>query len=285
MSLERDDEEWKEKVAIPRRQSKRFKGDPSFSTSPLMSNVSDDPDLHHASSFLKSVQKAVIPNDGFESASDPIIPDFVDARRRVEAASLVRNEHGHMVRPLSRIEGDQLIDEIVQKQQMGTATVSENILLRRLSQRGSLVSGPDPSTELPPVVEALDEVIEPPAPPREVLERLYAIKSTPLENSFASRLYGGQFSSPTIFFQDWNTISPWTELMVDVMNHHSISCPEDTTVDPYGWAPITYTPIYAWQLTQVHDLLERAFWPGIDGMYIYNYTLARDILIRDLVSI
>jgi hypothetical protein len=146
-----------------------------------------------------------------------------------------------MVRPLSRIEGDQLIDEIVQKQQMGTATVSENILLRRLSQRvsypsllrrvkqpmpfiqGSLVSGPDPSTELPPVVEALDEVIEPPAPPREVLEGLYAIKSTPLENSFASRLYGGQFSSPTIFFQDWKTISPWTELMVDVMNHHSIS--------------------------------------------------------------
>jgi hypothetical protein len=58
-----------------------------------MSNVSDDPDLHHASSFLKSVQKVVIPNDEFESVSDPMIPDFVDARRRVEAASLVRNEH------------------------------------------------------------------------------------------------------------------------------------------------------------------------------------------------
>ncbi|KDN47048.1 hypothetical protein RSAG8_03825, partial [Rhizoctonia solani AG-8 WAC10335] len=52
--------------------------------------------------------------------------------------------------------------------------------------------------------------------------------------------------------------------MADVMDHYRLSHPEDTSVDPYSWAPITYTPIYAWHLPQVHDLLERAFWPGID---------------------
>jgi hypothetical protein len=41
--------------------------------------------------------------------------------------------------------------------------------------------------------------------------------------------------------------------------------PEDG-YEPYTWAPIVYTPIYAWHLPQIHDLLGRAFWPGIDGM-------------------
>ncbi|GAB1518443.1 hypothetical protein RhiTH_001502 [Rhizoctonia solani] len=261
---EPDNEEWVENSVAPRRQSKRAKREPAFPSSPSAPNVLEDLDLKHASSFLKSMQKLAIPDEEFESVSEPMIYELTDARRRVEAASMFRNEHGHVVRPLSRIEGDQLIDEITVKQQAGTATVSENILLRRLSQRGSLVPTPDPSTELPPAVEALGKVIEPPPPPREVLNGLYAIKSTPLENSFVSRLYGGHISSPMVFFQDWETMSPWMELMSDVMNHHRLSHPEDMDIDTYSWAPITYTPIYAWHLSQVHDLLERAFWLGID---------------------
>ncbi|CAE6527298.1 unnamed protein product [Rhizoctonia solani] len=260
MSLERGDQD--EKAA--RRKSKRIKRENTYSQSPLASEPPENPELQHASSFLQSVQKLAIQDHEFESVSEPIIPELVDARRRVEAASVVRNEHGHVVRPLSRIEGDQLVDEIIQKQQMGLSTTSENILLRRLSQRGSLVSLSSSSNEPAPVIEALDELVDSPPPPQEVLDGLYVIKVTPLENSFASRLYGGQFSEPTIFFQDWETMSPWMELMADVMDHHRLSHPEDTGADPYSWAPITYTPIYAWHLPQVHDLLERAFWPGID---------------------
>ncbi|CAE6402897.1 unnamed protein product [Rhizoctonia solani] len=263
MSLERDDEEWTEKLA-PRRKSKRVKRENTYSKSPLASEPPETPELQHASSFLQSVQNLAIQNGEFETVSEPIIPVLVDARRRVEAANVIRNEHGHVVRPLSRIEGDQLVDEIIQKQQMGLSTTSENILLRRLSQHGSLASRPGPSEEAPLVVEALDELVDHPPPPQDVLDRLYAIKTTPLENSFASRLYGGQFSEPTVFFQDWETMSPWMELMADVMDHHRLSHPEDADIERYSWAPITYTPIYAWHLPQVHDLLERAFWPGID---------------------
>ncbi|KDN47050.1 hypothetical protein RSAG8_03827, partial [Rhizoctonia solani AG-8 WAC10335] len=279
MSLERDDDEWTERVsahilrlpliytvlqAAPRRKSKRVKREYTYSQSPLASEPPENPELQRASSFLQSAQKLAIQDGEFETVSDPIIPELVDARRRVEAASVIRNEHGHVVRPLSRIEGDQLVDEIIQKQHTGLSTTSENILLRRLSQPGSLAPRPGSSKELPLVVEALDEVVDPPPPPQEVLDRLYAIKTTPLENSFASRLYGGQFSEPTVFVQDWETMSPWMELMADVMDHYRLSHPKDTSVDPYSWAPITYTPIYAWHLPQVHDLLERAFWPGID---------------------
>ncbi|CAE6455998.1 unnamed protein product [Rhizoctonia solani] len=264
MSLERDDDEWAE-TKVARRKSKRVKREYTYSTSPLVSEPPEDPDLQHASSFLQSVQRLAIPDTEFESVSDLIIPELVDARRRVEAASVVRNEHGHVVRSLSRIEGDQLVDEIIQKQQVGAATASENILLRRLSQRGSLAPGPSlPKVQEPAVVEALDGLVDPPPPPQDVLDKLYAIKTTPLECSFASRLYGGQFSSPMVFYQDWESMSPWMELMADIMDHYRLSRPKDTDVNPYSWAPITYTPIYAWHLPQVHDLLERAFWPGID---------------------
>ncbi|KAH7335485.1 hypothetical protein B0J17DRAFT_720010 [Rhizoctonia solani] len=264
MSLERDDEEWTDKAA-PRRKSKRVKREYTHSRSPLVSEPPEDPDVQHASSFLRSVQNLAIQDTEFEDVSEPILPELLDARRRVEAANVIQNEHGHFLRPLSRVEGDQLVDEIVQKQQMGLSTTSENILLRRLSQRASLIrhSG-SPKEPGPEVVEALDELVEPLPPPQEVLERLYAIKTTSLENSFASRLYGGQFSEPTVFFRDWETTSPWMELMGDVVDHHRLSHPQDTGVDPYSWAPIAYTPIYAWHLPQVHDLLERAFWPGID---------------------
>ena len=30
-------------------------------------------------------------------------------------------------------------------------------------------------------------------------------------------------------------------------------------------SPITYTSLQPWHLDQVHDLLDRAFWSGIDG--------------------
>ncbi|KAG8733990.1 hypothetical protein FRC11_013828 [Ceratobasidium sp. 423] len=263
MSLERDDDEWTETKASARARASILQFIPH--PSPLVSEPLEDPELRQATSFLQSVQKLTIPDTEFESVSEPIIPDLVDARRRVEAASVIRNEHGHVVRPLSRIEGDQLVDEIVQKQQMGTAMTSENILLRRLSQRGSLAPGPGPPKgQEPAVVEALEELVDPLPPPQDVLDGLYAIKTTPLECSFASRLYGGQFSSPMVFFQDWETMSPWMELMEDIMDHYRISRAEDTGLDSYSWAPITYTPIYAWHLPQVHDLLERAFWSGID---------------------
>lgn len=130
--------------------------------------------------------------------------------------------------------------DVVQKQNSSTSTGSENILLRRLSHtvrlyfhtfletitalgqaqttlrheptsNANCFSGP-----LPPAAK------NQPIPP-DVLEGLSSIKSTPFNHSFASRLYGGLRSPATIFFKDWDTMSPWMELMADLMDHYRLS--------------------------------------------------------------
>jgi hypothetical protein len=35
-------------------------------------------------------------------------------------------------------------------------------------------------------------------------------------------------------------------------------------------APITYSTLHANQLPQIHDLLERSFWTGIDGRFSFE---------------
>jgi hypothetical protein len=81
--------------------------------------------------------------------------------------------------------------------------------------------GPPPNQAL--VTTSLPVTVDPQPAPPEVLEGLYSIKSTPYNQSFASRLYGQLPSPTTVFFQDWETMSPWMELMADVMDHHRIS--------------------------------------------------------------
>ncbi|KAG8683176.1 hypothetical protein FRC09_016249, partial [Ceratobasidium sp. 395] len=71
--------------------------------------------------------------------------------------------------------------------------------------------------------DPIPSLVEPQSAPPEVLEGLYAIKNTPFDQSFASRLYGHRIPPTTVFFQDWETMSPWMELMADVISHYRIS--------------------------------------------------------------
>jgi len=41
-------------------------------------------------------------------------------------------------------------------------------------------------------------------------------------------------------------------------------------------APITYSTLHAYQLPQIHDLLQRSFWTGVDG--------EQPVLIQNLFS-
>ncbi|KIY64001.1 hypothetical protein CYLTODRAFT_432763 [Cylindrobasidium torrendii FP15055 ss-10] len=51
--------------------------------------------------------------------------------------------------------------------------------------------------------------------------------------------------------------------MDDVRQHHQLMHPDrENSSGPS--APITYSSLEQWHLSQVHDLLERAFWDGID---------------------
>lgn len=270
-----EEESW-EVPSTRKRKSKRIKREYTSSPSPVGSehgNDSDDLSLRQATSFLQSARSfpsSRLPSEpeadslGFEATSSLLMDDFRDARHRVESASAVRNDHGHLVRLVSRLEKDQLMWDVVQKQNSSTSTGSENILLRRLSHTAQTTLRHEPTSNancfsgpLPPAAK------NQPIPP-DVLEGLSSIKSTPFNYSFASRLYGGLRSPATIFFKDWDTMSPWMELMADLMDHYRLSHPADDQIDKYNWAPITYTPIYAYHLPQVHNLLERSFWPGID---------------------
>ena len=58
----------------------------------------------------------------------------------------------------------------------------------------------------------------------EVLDALYAIKTTPYESSFLSRLYGfNSYLQKNVIAVDWETRTPWMELMQDIRDHYTLS--------------------------------------------------------------
>ncbi|KAI0272735.1 hypothetical protein BC834DRAFT_361342 [Gloeopeniophorella convolvens] len=146
-------------------------------------------------------------------------------------------------------------------------TVAEAIVLRKLKlQRHMRMHGlprphlrpksPISLTALPSTPKAID-------PNPEVLHALYNMKTTPYERSFLSRLNGfGVHTSPTVAI-DWEARSPWMDLMEDIRAHYVLKFP-DREVPQESVAPITYLTLRAEHLPQVHDLLHRSFWTGID---------------------
>lgn len=59
-----------------------------------------------------------------------------------------------------------------------------------------------------------------------VLDALYSIKTTPYRHSFASRLHGlnGEMEGESkVIAVDWETRSPWMELMSDVREHYALA--------------------------------------------------------------
>jgi len=123
-----------------------------------------------------------------------------------------------------------------------------------------------------------------------VIDALYSIKTTAYSNSFASRIYGNTISEEDskVIAVDWETQSPWMDLMTDIMDHYSLAqcvflvcillsrrwltqlklfSPDEDQPDRSS-APIIYECLQSRHLPHVHDLLERVFWTGIDGRSI-----------------
>jgi hypothetical protein len=118
----------------------------------------------------------------------------------------------------------------------------------------------------------------------EVLDALYGIQSTPYQSSFLSRLNGFAFRpspSSVVVATDWEVRTAWMDLMQDIRAHYALKCSsirikKDAECSPdrgefvgvqeeESVAPITYVTLTAEHLPQVHDLLHRSFWSGIDG--------------------
>lgn len=142
-------------------------------------------------------------------------------------------------------------------------------------------SGPLSQTRPPP---------EKIAPRHQVAQILEEIQTTPFDRSFLSRLQGEArgYTFSGLIAVDWETVTPWMSLMGDIRDHyelaqyghlhsslklrltsvhHGTSSPEreQPVVSP---APVTYSTLQSCHLDQIHDLLERVFWTGIDGDYI-----------------
>lgn len=111
-------------------------------------------------------------------------------------------------------------------------------------------------------------------PNKETVDALYAIHRTPYESSFASRILGNIEPLGRILHRDWQTRTVWMDVMDDIKLHYALSQsvysskPTDNSQDVNSLersSPIDYVTLEPWHLPQIHDLLTRTFWPGIDG--------------------
>lgn len=68
------------------------------------------------------------------------------------------------------------------------------------------------------------ELLPVPPPNAVVIDALEAIKTTPFASSFAARLLGHAVDETAGYIaRDWNTRSPWMNLMDDIHEHHTLA--------------------------------------------------------------
>lgn len=158
------------------------------------------------------------------------------------------SEKGQPVRPLTRYEASSIIAEAESTNSREKPTIFKAIALRKLKvqrvgtlfylhrrlnelacQERGLAGVPEPnistsrsqSTPLTPLPPSRAS----PAVNPTVIDALYSIKTTPYNNSFAARIYGdaSREDCTKVIAMDWETRSPWMELMNDVIDHYSLA--------------------------------------------------------------
>ncbi|KAG6333042.1 hypothetical protein ID866_6050 [Astraeus odoratus] len=215
-------------------------------------------------------------DDSFESVIEILLPDFMQARHDSWGGLCDIGESGELVRPLSRFETTAILDYAKEKNKEMPSV--EHIIMRKLEllRQRRKVNVRDP-LETPSNNASLSPMEIPPAStaPLEVLDNLRAIQMTHYENSFASRLYGSKpLKTPGLIGIDWESHTPWMDLMDDIHEHYSISHPGRDQAKRQR-TPITYMSLRPSHLLQVHDLLTRAFWEGIDVSDSLKYSPER----------
>jgi hypothetical protein len=165
---------------------------------------------------------------------------------------------------------------------------SELIALRKLQlqqerRRAGITESPSVDIATPTTVTPLD--VPPSVPvPHAVLDALRSIQTTRYEHSFGARVYGHTpHTTPGLIAVDWELHSPWTLLMDDIRAHYALAHPErDQSERPR--TPITYVSLQPSHLRQVHDLLARVFWDGIDGQHALLLFFVRSVRTRSLTA-
>lgn len=202
----------------------------------------------------------------FERFMCSVLPECLEARCQVQDSECRMDNFGTPLRPLSRYELSAAIKHAsafgaAALPSLAQATILRKLQLRRERRRADVQGldfvNHDSLTSAPPQL--------PPQPPQSsILHSLKSIRTTPYEMSFLSRLCGHRpCTGSGLVAVDWETRSPWMELMTDVREHYSYAHPASSQ-SPEVPIPIRYVSLQPSHLQQVHELLARVFWDGID---------------------
>ncbi|KAG6840720.1 hypothetical protein C0991_004806 [Blastosporella zonata] len=189
--------------------------------------------------------------------------DFEEYIEKTNNKSLT-NKQGERLRPPTRAEVSSLISGFASQgdpASITTAIAARKLKLNRERRRAQVQS---PSLQAAESFEALPASRASIPPNPDVIDALHDIQTTPFASSFLSRLQGTRAPiPPTAIAIDWETMTPWMSLMRDIRDHYVLSHPErERPVETL--APIVYTSLEESHLREVHELLERVFWKGIN---------------------
>lgn len=215
----------------------------------------------------------------FNEVIEQLLPEYLHTRATFQEKEIETDQLGNVLRPLTRSE----ISSVVDRSPLGgPSSLLDTIALRKLKldrQRRRIKFNPQRINALEAPLTPLNPARPPiPANPQ-VLDALYSIHTTPFENSFISRLQGTRAGEPPgVIAIDWETVTPWMSLMTDIRAHYSLAhADREQPIETV--APIIYTSLQASQLSQIHDLLERVFWTGIDVTDSLDYWPERSTVI------
>ncbi|KAI9510026.1 hypothetical protein F5148DRAFT_658941 [Russula earlei] len=178
----------------------------------------------------------------FDSVAGSILAQYAERRDELEQRH-GRDDLGRPYLLLSSSEEVNLIG-VLEARSQGSLTVSEALILRKLKLQRHLRTHDLPRPLLQPknpvTIVGLAPTVRTPEPDPEVLRALY--------------------DSPLVVAVDWEVRSPWIHLMADIRAHYALKL----GVVQESVAPIMYVTLTAEHLPQVHDILHRSFWSGID---------------------
>lgn len=201
----------------------------------------------------------------FDDVAGSVLAQYAERRDELEE-QYERDDLGRPYSLLSASEETKLIG-ILEARPRRSLTVAEAIILRKLKVHRHLRTHNLPRPLLrpkpPAALVALPPTPKRPEPAAEVLDALYDIRTTPYQSSFLSRLNGFVVHRSPVVAADWEVRSPWMDLMEDIRAHYALKFPSRAVVQE-SVAPITYVTLTAEHLPQVHDILHRSFWSGID---------------------
>ncbi|KAI5124270.1 hypothetical protein M0805_005119 [Coniferiporia weirii] len=207
----------------------------------------------------------------FEEVIQEPLTSFLEARETFLRSQAEVNQLGQTLRPFTVSEAKALL---LQLQQSSPFSVDrcpfDCLLMRKLKldehRRKYSLAAPHLAVSLPETLKAPDPPPTILPPDKAVIDALVSIGTTPYSSSLAARIAGHACippEHPGYLHRDWEAQAPWIDLMDDIHEHHAIAHPEREHASRPS-APIDYQALRQTHLPQVHDLLSRTFWPGID---------------------